>query len=230
MRIGILGAGAMARALAWGWGQAGHEVMIGARSQDSAAGLAGAIGRRTRAGSLLDAARFGNVMLLALPADALVQVLPGMGDLLAGRTLIECSRVDSDQTTVGSDYSVAERISAELPKAHVVKAFNICPAEMYESRSRLFAGRRLAVPVCGDDPAAVRQVCTLVEDLKLLPIHTGPLREARYLDAVALFAERLWGEGEDVRAMFPPPPDTASYGSGTADSRYRGIDRPCGAA
>ncbi|MGK8553900.1 NAD(P)-binding domain-containing protein [Nocardia gipuzkoensis] len=37
MRIGIIGAGAMARALGSGWTKAGHQVLIGARSADAAA-------------------------------------------------------------------------------------------------------------------------------------------------------------------------------------------------
>jgi 8-hydroxy-5-deazaflavin:NADPH oxidoreductase len=44
MRVGIVGAGAMARALGGRWVAAGHEVVIGARSTAKAISVADVIG------------------------------------------------------------------------------------------------------------------------------------------------------------------------------------------
>ncbi|MBF6227553.1 NADPH-dependent F420 reductase [Nocardia abscessus] len=210
MRIGIIGAGAMARALGGGWSAAGHEVLVGARSADAAGELAAAIG--ARAGTITDAAGFGDVVVLAVPVPALSQVLRAVGKLLGGRTVVDCTNAFAPDASapqgvtafVLAEDAVAERIAAQAPGAHVVKAFNLCAAEVWEANGRIFDDRRLAVPLCGDDEAAVRAVAALAEDLGLQPIPAGGLHRARYLEALSVFTVGLWFAGHDARAMFPP--------------------------
>ncbi|GAA5101297.1 NADPH-dependent F420 reductase [Nocardia iowensis] len=210
MRIGIIGAGAMARALGGGWAAAGHEVLIGARSAAAAAELAADIG--AKAGTIRDAASFGNVVLLALPVQALDEVLRTVDGLLAGRTVIDCTNAFEPDTAapegvmafVLAQDAVAERVAASAPGAHVVKAFNVCAAEVWAGGTRVFEERRLAVPLCGDDPDALALVTTLVEDLMLQPLSAGGLHRAKYLEAVSVFTVGLWFAGQDARAIFPP--------------------------
>ncbi|MEU6585192.1 NAD(P)-binding domain-containing protein [Nocardia sp. NPDC046763] len=222
MRIGIIGAGQMARALGGGWAAAGHEIALGARTSARADEAVAAIGHRARATSITDAARFGDITLLAVPADALAEVLAaansedatgadaahgtGGRHALAGRTLIDCTNAfapDSGGFTL-SEPAVAERIAATVPGAHVVKAFNLLAAEVWAGPHREFESRPLTVPLCGDDPNAVATVAALATDLKLHPVHAGGLRRARYLEATSAFVVGLWFAGHDPRAMFPP--------------------------
>lgn len=60
------------------------------------------------------------------------------------------------------------------------------------------------VPLCGDDPAALEQVGTLVRDLGCEPVAAGGVRRARLLEATAALVIGVWLSGGDVRAMFPP--------------------------
>ncbi|MEV6137363.1 NAD(P)-binding domain-containing protein [Nocardia sp. NPDC051990] len=211
MRIGIIGAGAMAKALGGGWAAAGHEIVIGARSQ-AAAGLAATIGYEARSGSVGAAAEFGQVVLLAMAVSALDEVLGEIGGKLAGKTVIDCTNAFQPDAAapagvpafVLSEDAVAERIAATVPDANVVKAFNVCAAEVWESRARVFENRRLAVPICGDDAAAVQQVATLAEDIELQPISAGGLHRAKFLEATSVFTVGLWFGGADARAIFPP--------------------------
>ncbi|MFI6868008.1 NADPH-dependent F420 reductase [Nocardia sp. NPDC050406] len=205
MRIGIIGAGQMARALGRGWAAAGHEVFVGARTSERAAEAARAIGSGAAAGGMRAAAEFGEVILLALPVAALSEVLREVGGL-EGRTLIDCTNAfqPDDGAFALAEPAVAERIAAEAPGAHVVKAFNVCAAELWESTQRTFDGRSLAVPLCGDDPTAVDRVAVLVTDLGLRPIRAGGLGQARYLEATAAFVVGQWFAGNDFRAMVPP--------------------------
>ncbi|WP_435828940.1 NADPH-dependent F420 reductase [Nocardia beijingensis] len=210
MRIGIIGAGAMARALGGGWSAAGHEVLIGGRSGSAAAESAASIGGQ--AGSIADAAAFGDVVLLALPVPALPEVLHAVAEPLAGRTVIDCTNAFAPDAAapegatafVLAEDAVAERIAALAPGAHVVKAFNLCAAEVWQADARVFDDRRLAVPLCGDDEAAVRTVARLAEDLGLRAFPAGGLHRARYLEAMSVFTVGLWFAGHDARAMFPP--------------------------
>ncbi|MEC3919612.1 NADPH-dependent F420 reductase [Nocardia sp. CDC160] len=211
MRIGIIGAGAMARALGGGWAAAGHEIAVGARTPDGAAAAAEVIGHGARATTIAEAARFGEVTLLALPVSALDDVVREHGEAWAGRTVIDCTNAyapdgfapDSGGFTL-TEPAVAERIAATAPGAHVVKAFNLLAAEVWESEQREFEGRQLAVPLCGDAPEALDLVASLAEDLKLRPLRAGKLRHARYLEATSAFVVGNWFAGNDARAMFPP--------------------------
>ncbi|MCP2290346.1 NADPH-dependent F420 reductase [Nocardia amikacinitolerans] len=209
MRIGIIGAGAMARALGGGWAAAGHEVCFGARRGAAAAEVAAAVGYGARGGSIEEAAGFGDVVLLAVPVEALDGVLratPG----LDGRVLVDCTNAfepdaasdGTDNFVLGED-AVAERIGATVPGARVVKGFNLCAAEVWAAEAREFEGVPLSVPLCGDDPDALRLVAGLAEDLKLRPFFAGGLHRARYLEAASALAVGLWFGGYDARAMLP---------------------------
>lgn len=213
MRIGVIGAGAMAEALGSGWTKAGHEVMIGGRSADKAAGLAARIGATS--GDLREAAGFGEVTLVAVPGgaavlDALRRAGAAEGGL-AGRPLIDCTIAfapDAFTEPPGSftlaTEAMAEQIARTAVGAHVVKAFNLCAAELWRSGPRTFEGRTHAVPLCGDDPQALATVSALVTDLDLHPVHAGGLARARYLEAMAVFVTGLWFAGHDARAALPP--------------------------
>lgn len=207
MRIGIIGAGAMARALGGGWAAAGHDIAVGARNSAAAAAAAAEIGHGARGVTIAEAARFGEATLLALPVAALGEVLAIAGsETFAKRTLIDCTNAflpDEGGFTL-SEYAVAERISATVPDAYVVKAFNLLAAEVWAAPHREFESRTLIVPLCGDHPAAVGLVCGLAEDLKLRPVRAGGLRQARYMEATAAFVVGLWANGHDSRAMLPP--------------------------
>ncbi|MGO4649788.1 NADPH-dependent F420 reductase [Nocardia sp. 2YAB30] len=207
MRIGIIGAGAMARALGGSWATAGHDITIGARNSAQAAQAAAEIGHGARGVTIGESARFGDATLLALPVSALDEVLADAGPTtFAKRTLIDCTNAfmpDEGGFTLSED-AVAERIAATVPHAQVVKAFNLLAAKVWAAPQREFEGRTLIVPLCGDDPAAVGLVSGLAEDLKLRPVHAGGLRQARYLEATSAFVVGLWFAGNDSRAMFPP--------------------------
>ncbi|MFF0268472.1 NADPH-dependent F420 reductase [Kribbella sp. NPDC004536] len=86
MRIGTLGNGLMAEALADGWIRAGHDVMIGGRSLERAAETAERVG--AVAGTLEEAASYGQVVLLAVPAEVAADVARLVPD---GTTLIDCT-------------------------------------------------------------------------------------------------------------------------------------------
>ncbi|MDN3025192.1 NAD(P)-binding domain-containing protein [Streptomyces sp. S.PB5] len=193
MRIGILGAGGMADALGTQWRRAGHEVLAGSRSR----------------GGLRAAAEFGtDAVLLALPYEAVVEVVTGLEDTLHGRVLVDCTNPVGHPgfrlLTAGGP-SAAERIAAAAPAAHVVKAFNLCHVDIWRLTPPVFDGRPLAVPLCGDDEKALSVVRRLVRDLGCEPLNAGGLDRAGLLEATAALLIGLWvGEGADAQAIAPP--------------------------
>ncbi|KKZ75433.1 NADPH-dependent F420 reductase [Streptomyces showdoensis] len=207
MRIGVLGTGNMADALATHWARAGHQVRVGGRDGHKARRLADGIGNGAGYGSLRAAARFGEVVLAALPYGAGADVVGELRAELEGTALLDCAN------PVGPGFrllteggpSAAHRLAAAAPGAHVVKAFNLCHEDVWRMTPPAFDGLPLVVPVCGDDAAALARARELVRDTGCEPADGGGLDRAGLLEATAALYIGLWvGEGADVRAMAPP--------------------------
>ncbi|MBT2213594.1 NADPH-dependent F420 reductase [Actinomadura sp. NEAU-AAG7] len=205
MRIGVLGAGNMADALATRWARAGHEVRIGARTPAKAVALAERIGAGAAGGGIAEAAAFGEVVLLAVWYEGVQDVLREAGPL-TGRVLIDCvnpMEPPFERLKTGEGPSVARRI-ADASGARVVKAFNLAHESVWRMEPPSFGGRPLGVPLCGDDPAALAAARTLVADLGCVPLDGGGLERAALLEATAAFLVGLWAAGEDPATMITP--------------------------
>jgi predicted dinucleotide-binding enzyme len=207
MRIGVLGTGNMADALATHWVRAGHEVVIGGRDAYKARRLAAGIGGSVQSAGLRAAVDAAEVVLAALPFGAGVDVVRGLRAALEGKVLLDCSN------PVGPGFrllteggpSAAQRLAAAAPGAHVVKAFNLCHEDVWRMRPPVFEGRPLAVPVCGDDETALARVRELVRDVGCEAVAGGGLERAGLLEATAALFIGLWvGEGADAQAIAPP--------------------------
>ncbi|MFF0423284.1 NADPH-dependent F420 reductase [Streptomyces sp. NPDC004520] len=207
MRIGVLGTGNMADALATHWVRAGHEVFVGGRDAGRARRLAERIGGGAGHGSLREAARFGEVVLAALPYGAGAEAVAALRTELDGKVLLDCSN------PVGPGFlllteggpSAARRLAEAAPAAHVVKAFNLCHEDVWRMTPPVFDGRPLAVPICGDDDTALARVRELVRDTGCEPVSGGGLERAGLLEATAALYIGLWvGEHADAQAIAPP--------------------------
>ncbi|MYR45807.1 NAD(P)-binding domain-containing protein [Streptomyces sp. SID5910] len=223
MRIGVLGTGNMADALATHWVRAGHEVTVAGRDARRAQRLAARLGGGVRAAGLRAAAEWGDVVLCALPFGAGEDVVRGLGAALEGTVLVDCSNPVGPGFRLLTDQgpSAAQRLAAAAPGARVVKAFNLCHEDVWRMRPPVFGGRPLAVPVCGDDEEALVRVRELVRDVGCEPVAGGALERAGLLEATAALFISLWvGEGADAQAIAPPlayaaGPPRQTTGSGT---------------
>ncbi|MEU8758968.1 NAD(P)-binding domain-containing protein [Streptomyces sp. NPDC048659] len=217
MRIGVLGTGNMAEALATHWARAGHPVRVGGRDEGRARRLAARLGYGAEHGSPREAARFGEAVLVALPYGPAAEVAGALRDELAGKALLDCvNPVGPGFRLLTADGpSAARRLAAAAPGAHVVKAFNLCHEDVWRMDPPAFDGQPLAVPVCGDDPAALAAAHRLVRDTGCAPVAAGGLERAGLLEATAALYIGLWvGEGADVRAIAPPLVFAAGPGRG----------------
>ncbi|MFJ5230852.1 NADPH-dependent F420 reductase [Kitasatospora sp. NPDC088391] len=207
MRIGILGTGNMADALATHWARAGHQVVVGGRDLAKARRLADRIGHRTGAGDLRTAAEHAEVALLAVPFGAAAALAGTLRDALAGRTLIDCTNPVGPgfRLLTAHGPSAAEQVAAAAPEALVVKAFNLCHENVWRMDPPVFDGRPLAVPLCTDHPAALALASHLTRDLGCTPLAAGPLGNAALLEATAALFITLWvGQHADAQAVAPP--------------------------
>jgi predicted dinucleotide-binding enzyme len=180
VKIGIIGAGHIGGTAARRFAGAGHEVALSnSRGPGSLATLVTSIGRNVRAETPEGAARFGEVILLAIPWRKMDE-LPS-ADLFAGKIVIDAM---NPYSAVGRVMDLGDRTSSEevakrMPKAHLVKAFNTIYWKGLDTGSRPSAplDDRLAIFLAGDDPQAKAVVSKLIEEIGFAPIDTGSLRE-----------------------------------------------------
>ncbi|MFF2324882.1 MULTISPECIES: NADPH-dependent F420 reductase [unclassified Streptomyces] len=208
MRIGILGTGTLAAALGEGWSRAGHEVVIGGRSQVKAEKLAERLGHGVLAVAPREAAIGRDAVLLAVSWDGVEDMLglAGASDgLLEGVPLIDPTNAVAHGVGVlltEHGESMARRIAGLAPGAHVVKAFHLFPAGQW-TNSPAGGPSSVTVAMCGDDSAALRVVGELVRDVGGTPAILGALDRVRQLEEVAGFVIGLVFAGFDPNSAVP---------------------------
>lgn len=180
MKIGIVGAGMIGAAAARVFAAAGHEVALSnSRGPDSLAGVVASIGPRARALSVDGAARFGDVVLLAVPWRK-PEALPAP-EAVAGRIVIDAMNPYAEGGGIEDlgGATSSEHTRRRLPGARLVKAFNTIYFKHLEANGRPDrpAGERNVIFVAGDDDEAKAVVKQLIEDIGFAPVDTGGLVE-----------------------------------------------------
>jgi NADPH-dependent F420 reductase len=195
MKIGVIGTGNMGDGLGRLWASRGHKVMFGSRNPDTVRTMAG-INPNISSGSIPSAAGFGEVILLAVPWNAVDQALSKAGPI-SGKIVIDCTNPLTDnfmELVIGFNTSAAEEIAKKLPDARVVKAFNAVSSAILSKPS--FNSIPGTIFYCGDDPEAKKVVAKLISDLGFEPIDAGPLKISRYLEPMAeLFIHLAYTQG-----------------------------------
>jgi 8-hydroxy-5-deazaflavin:NADPH oxidoreductase len=184
VNVVVVGAGNVGRALAAGLRRAGHAVALAVRDP----GRVDPFDAKREGVPLVpsrNAAQRGDVIVLAVPWDAVVPAIEAVGPL-DGKIVVDATNplTEDFALAVGHTDSAGETIARLAKGAQVVKAFNTTGADnMRDSR---YAGGRLAMPVAGDDAAAKRKVMKLAADLGFEPVDVGPLAMSRYLEPMAM--------------------------------------------
>jgi len=181
MKIAIIGAGNVGRALTASASRAGHEVTVSAAHTDHAVEAARAKGARP-ASSNRDAVKDAEVVILAVPGTAYAELGDELGDTLAGKIVVDVANRPTPNPS-GNANSIAEELQQLIPQARVVKAFNTAFASR-QARPEI-GGQRADGYVAADDEEAKAKVLTLVESIGFRPVDAGPLAAARTLEGMA---------------------------------------------
>ena len=198
MDIAVLGAGRMSQLLGSFWARGNHRIVVGSRDPVRARDLAERVGYGTRGGSYAEAIAASGVVLLALTPDVVEMVVREHAPALGGKILIDCNtrHYPAGQRTypVPAAPSLAERIAAIVPTAHVAKAFASVGTDVLAyvlpKNSAVVDGRRTTIFYCASDDVASICVRGLIEELNLDPVDCGDLGQAYYLEALGALA--MW--------------------------------------
>jgi predicted dinucleotide-binding enzyme len=189
MNVGIIGSGRIGGTLGVLWARAGHGVLFsGSRDPGKLRRLAETAGGNARPGTPIDAAGFGEVVMLAPPWWAMNDALAEAGAFegsMDGKVVVDAGNPFAEgwvPLSLPDGASSARETAEKVPRARLVKAFNTLRAEVLAGGPSRPPGERLALPLAGDDPAAKETVAGLISDAGFVPVDVGPLSRARLLD------------------------------------------------
>ena len=178
MKIGVIGSGNIGATLARHFARAGHQVgLSNSRGPASLAGLVESIGPNARATTAEEAAKFGEVVVLAVPWRK-PEAWPAP-EWVAGKIVIDAMNPYSAEGEVMDlgDRTSSEDVARRLPGARLVKAFNTMYYYTLATEARAPGKERLVLFVAGDDAEAKAVVSKLIDEIGFAPIDTGALRE-----------------------------------------------------
>ncbi|MBD1228925.1 NADPH-dependent F420 reductase [Xenorhabdus griffiniae] len=180
MKIGIVGAGFVGRAIAKLALSAGHEVMLSnSRSPNTLFSLKPMIG--CEIGSPEDAASFGDVVVLAIPMSA-INDLPAKA--LQYKQVIDAMNYYPERDGIieeleSNTLTTSELISRVIPTSHITKAFNAIPmTELEQDGLPKGENNRRALPFAGNDEKGKKIVTQLYEEFGFDPLDVGSLSES----------------------------------------------------
>lgn len=194
MKIGIIGSGDVAKTLCGGFIGHQHEVVIGTR--DTAKLQAwGKLNPAARIGSFSDAAKFGEVVLLAVKGTVAAEALriAGVGNL-AGKTVIDATNPIADVAPLNgvltlftdSKESLMERLQREFAAARFVKAFNSVGAACMVNPE--FKGGKPTMFIAGNDAAAKGATTAILAEFGWETEDMGGAEAARAIEPLCV----LW--------------------------------------
>lgn len=184
MKIGIIGSGNIGGTLGIKWGEAGHSVLFASRNPGQLQSLVDAAGPTAMAGSLDDAANFGDVILIATPFKAWPDIAANLASLLQGKTVIDASNVYPErdgaiaQQAIDTGKGSGAFVQALLPSIHIVKAFNT----LYYKTLGDGGGLGTGIPIAGNNKASLSTVSSLVRAAGFVPVIVGDISRARDFD------------------------------------------------
>jgi predicted dinucleotide-binding enzyme len=167
VRIGIIGAGRIGGTLASALDRAGHEVVVGVRSE---------------AGSIERAVQHAEALVLALPGGAVEPFLRDHGAALEGVVVVDAA----NSIGGGGPAHHAAAFAEHAPGALMVRAFNTLGWENFAEPA--YGDERADLYWCGPEGRATEVAERLIADVGLRPVRVGGPDAIDAVDTVL----RLW--------------------------------------
>ncbi len=194
MKVGVIGSGVVGQVLADGFLKHGHEVLRGSREPARLAAWKAGAGPKAQAGTFADAARFGEVVVLAVKGTAALAALDACGGALDGKPVIDTTNPIADAPPVngvlrfftGPNDSLLETLQAAAPAARFVKAFSCVGSALMVNPS--LPGGKPTMFIAGNDEGAKRQVTSILDAFGWETEDCGGAEAARAIEPLCM----LW--------------------------------------
>lgn len=194
-KIGIIGSGIVAKALAAGFLKNGCEVMLGTRDASKLAEWKSEAGGNARVGSFAETAVFGETVVLAVAGTAAEEAVRLAGiESLTGKTVLDATNPIAAEPPVNGvlkyftsyNESLMERLQALAPSANFVKAFS-CVGNAFMVDPK-FPGGAPTMFICGNDAGAKQEATEVIHAFGWDTEDMGAVEAARAIEPLAI----LW--------------------------------------
>ncbi|MBC7553189.1 MAG: NAD(P)-binding domain-containing protein [Taibaiella sp.] len=193
-KIGIIGSGAVAKALGDGFLKHNYEVMLGSRYLSKITPWKESAGEKGHIGSPVDAAKFGEIVVIAVKGSVAVNVLEEAGPQnLQKKTVIDATNPIADSAPedgvikffTNHDESLMERLQTQFPEVHFVKAFNsvgngVMVDPQFNQKPTMF--------ICGNNQNAKKDTTEILEKFGWEVADMGKATSARAIEPLCM----LW--------------------------------------
>lgn len=190
-KIGIIGSGMVARALAKGLIKHGYSVMAGSRDSVKREELQKETGALS--GTFEETASFGEIIIFAVKGTVAEKVMSDLADRFSGKTVIDTTNPIAEKQPVNGviqyftslEESLLERLQRLAPEAHLVKAFNsVGNAFMIDPEFEI----RPTMFICGNNSSAKKDVTSLLKEVGWEVEDMGNVEAARAIEPLCM----LW--------------------------------------
>jgi 8-hydroxy-5-deazaflavin:NADPH oxidoreductase len=194
MKIGIIGSGEVAQTLGGGFLKHSHEVMMGTREPAKLEAWSKK-NPKGRVGSFADAAKFAELVVLAVKGTVAAEALRGAGAAnLAGKPVIDATNPIAEAAPENGvlkfvtdlDDSLMEQLQRTFPAVRFVKAFNSVGAGRMVNPQ--FTGGKPTMFICGNDDAAKKSVTMILDQFGWETADMGKAPAARAIEPLCM----LW--------------------------------------
>jgi 8-hydroxy-5-deazaflavin:NADPH oxidoreductase len=180
--IGLIGAGNIGSQVARAAIASGYDVVLSnSRGPETLTDLVFELGPHARAGTREEAAEAGDLVVVAVPLKAIGDI---PDEPLVGKVVIDTNnyfpRRDGNIAALDDDsVTSSELLQAQLPGAHVVKAFNhIYARQITSDATPPGTPNRRALAIAGDNPSAKVLVAELIDGFGFDVVDVGPLADS----------------------------------------------------
>lgn len=181
MRIGIIGAGGIGQTVGRLLAEAGHDVLVSWSSTDARLQLAAEhIGFGARTATPAEAVAHADAVLFAPRfehVDAASQAAGSFADKLVIDTTNPYNPERDGFLDLG-EQTAAQFVSARLPGARYVRAFNTLTTEFLAESAKRTGSDRVVIFLSGDDSAAKTTAASLVRDAGFDPVDLGAVADS----------------------------------------------------
>jgi predicted dinucleotide-binding enzyme len=190
IKVGVLGSGDVGKVLAGGFLGLGHAVKIGSRDPEKLREWVATAGDGASAGTFEEAAKFGDILVLATLGTGTQSALELAGkDNFANKVLIDATNpldfsTGAPKLSVGFNDSLGEQVQRWVAAARVVKAFNTVGNALMINPQ--LAGGPPTMFICGNDDDAKKIVSQICQHFGWEVSDLGGIDASRYLEPLCL--------------------------------------------
>jgi predicted dinucleotide-binding enzyme len=193
-KIGIIGSGVVAQSLGSGFIKHGYEVMLSSRDEAKLNDWKSKNGDKASTGSFEDAAKYGDLVILAVKGSAAADAIDEAGPQhLKGKTVIDTTNpIDAAPPEngvlkffTGLDEALMEQLQERFPDVHFVKSFNsvgngFMVNPTFKEKPTMF--------ICGNNDDAKKQVKDILDKFGWEVSDMGKAEAARAIEPLCM----LW--------------------------------------